>query len=219
MPTDTLLSPPQQQSTEQPPIEKSTQLPQFMAGDVVLFAARGDLYGIVGRWIMRTRGEGPTYAVHTAQFLDAGRYIELDLVGKIKPTEQILKAHQSHDIWKRRGFEVWRSTSLDDEQRQAVTDKALIYVGAWFGWAKFVTHFLDGLIDKLMGKEVFFFRRLNHDQRYPICSWITSFSYDRAIHYQFGVPPECADPDEIADWLTSHPDEWQCVFHLEDYST
>ena len=67
--------------TEQAEIT-SDQLPAFMAGDIILFAGVGDLYGRVGGWLMRTSGEGPTYAVHTAQFLDAGRYPEMEMVGR-----------------------------------------------------------------------------------------------------------------------------------------
>ncbi len=196
----------------------SLSLPEFAPADVVLFAGRRDYYGRLSRWIMRTSGEGPTYAVHTAQFIDAGSYLELDMVGKIRATPEILKKRQSHDLWQRRGLEVWRCRTLTPEQREAVTQQALTYVGAKFGMAKFFTHLLDGLVNKATGKEVFFFRRLNHDQRYPICSWITAFSYDRALHYRFGVEPECADPDEIDDWVSGHPDEWVRVFRLEEYS-
>jgi hypothetical protein len=195
----------------------SARLPQFEAGDIILFAGREDWYGIASRWLMQTSGETPTYAVHTAQFLDAGSYLELDIVGKIRATREILRKRQAHDMWQRRGFEVWRCRSLAAEQREAVTQQALAYLGATFGWAKFLTHLFDGLISKVVGREVFFFRKLNHDQRYPICSWITAFSYDRALHYQFGVPPQSADPDEIGDWVNTHPDVWVRVFRLNEY--
>ena len=193
-------------------------LPTFMAGDIISFAGRPDWYGRISGWFMRTAGEGPTYAVHSAQFLDADRYLELDLVGKIRATAEILRQHQPHDMWQRRGFTVWRCRALTPAQREAVTQQALTYVGGRFGMAKFVTHLLDGLITKARGREVFFFRRLNHDQRYPICSWITAFSYDKALQYRFGVPPECADPDAIDDWVCTHLEEWECVFRLAEYT-
>lgn len=198
--------------------ERKDQLPQFRAGDIILYAGRADFYGRVSRWLMRTSGESPTYAVHMAQFLDAGSYLELDIVGKIRAAPEILKKRQAHDLWQRRGFQVWRCVSLTPEQQQAVTRQALTYLGTKFGMAKFLTHLLDGLINKAAGREVFFFRRLNHDQRYPICSWITAFSYDRALNYRFGVAPECADPDEIDDWVHAHPDEWVRVFSLDEFS-
>ena len=193
-------------------------LPTFLAGDIILFAGRADWYGVLSGWLMRTRGEGLTYAVHTAQFLDADRYLELATVVKIRATGDILRPRQAHDTWQRRGFEVWRCRVLTAEQRAAVTRQALAYVGARFGWAKVFTHVLDGLVSKVAGRDVFLFRRLNHDTRYPLCSWVTAFAYDRALHYQFGVPPEAADPDEIGDWVNSHPAEWERVFRLADYT-
>lgn len=218
MQTQTLLPDPVRELQAVGPDAECSPLPLFMPGDVINFACQEDMYGKVSRWLMRTRGEGPTYAVHTAQFLDADHYLELDIVGKIRPTGDILVKRHKRDLWERRGFEVWRLNTLTPEQQEALTQKALVYLGARFGWAKFLTHLFDGLLGKLMGKNVFLFRRLNHDQRYPICSWITSFSYDRALHYRFGVPPECADPDAIADWVSGHPGEWECVYRLTDYS-
>jgi len=218
MPTTTLLTRPGSETLADQREGTGTGLPEFLGGDIVLFAARDDWYGVFSRWLMRTRGEGPTYAVHTAQFLDPGRYLELEIVGKIRVTSAILTKRFALDTWQRRGFEVWRCRALTKEQRAALTRQALTYVGASFGWAKFVTHLLDGVITKLAGREVLFFRRLNHDQRYPICSWITAFSYDHALHYQFGVPPECADPDQIADWVSGHPEEWVRVYRLDNYA-
>jgi hypothetical protein len=193
-------------------------LPVFMPGDIILFAGRGDLYSRVSRWIMRTAGEGPTYAVHTAQFIDAGRYIEIDMVGKIRATPDILKKRLARDLWTRRGFEVWRLESLTAGERDAVTRQALSYVGARFGFGKMFTHLLDGLISRAAGRDVFAFRRLNHDTRYPTCSWITAFSYDRALHYRFGVPPEWADPDQIADWVSAPAHQWARVYRLATYT-
>lgn len=215
MQTNTLLPSPSGGVLVDQPEGRADQLPRFLAGDIILFAGRRDWYGIASRWVMRIPGESPTYAVHTAQFVDADRYLELDLVGKLRATEEILKKRQARDTWRGKGFEVWRCRSLTVEQQEAVTQQALAYLGTRFGMAKVVTHLLDGLLSKVVRKEVFFFRRLNHDQRYSICSWITAFSYDRALHYRFGVPPECADPDEIDDWVSSHPDEWVRVFRLE----
>src|SRR4051812_48076429 len=84
----------------------SDPLPTFMAGDIISFAGRPDWYGRISGWFMRNAGEGPTYAVHTAQFLDADHYLELAIAGKIRATGEILKQHQPLDMWQRRGFAV-----------------------------------------------------------------------------------------------------------------
>lgn len=187
----------------------SQELPEFMPGDVILCPGRPIVPHMLTRWATRAHDERPTYAVHTAQFLGADKIIEIEMVAKKRSTEEFFQM--------RKAFEVWRCNSLTASQREAISRKSLEYLGAKFGWQKAFTHLLDGVVNKVVHKQVFLFRKLNHDQRYPICSWITAFSYDRALHYQFGVPPECADPDQIHDWLVAHPDEWGCVYRLQEY--
>ncbi|MFL5733435.1 MAG: hypothetical protein ACJ78Q_09545 [Chloroflexia bacterium] len=197
---------------------QTSQIPPFLAGDVILFAGEGDLYSEVGGWLMRDKGEGPTYAVHTAHFLDGRRVLEMDFVGRIKSLDDVLNRRYKLDMWKRRGFEVWRCATLTPDQRRALTRESMRYLNAKFGMAKFLAHLLDDLIGKAAGREFFFFRHIDPQDRRPVCSGITASVYDRALSYRFGVDPECADPDDIYDWVTSHPGEWARVFRLEQYS-
>jgi len=106
---------------------------------------------------------------------------------------------------------------LTEQQREALDREALAYVNVKFGMLKFTAHLLDDLICKLLHKEIFLFRRIDHEDRRPVCSGITASVYDRALNYRFGVSPECADPDQIHDWVETHPDEWVRVFRLEGY--
>ena len=76
----------------------------------------------------------------------------------------------------------------------------------------------DGLIGKITRHSIFLFRKLDHDGSSPVCSGVTAFVYDKALHYRFGVEPECADPDHIHDWVVAHPEEWQRVFVLNDWA-
>jgi hypothetical protein len=179
-------------------------IPRFEAGDIVLFAGGTELQSRISRWVERARGERATYAVHAAQFLDPGTLLDMDFVTQIRPLEYFLR--------RSRGFEVWRRRGLTRRQQARLTRQAVRYVNTRISFRKLFTHLLDGLLNKVARREVFFFRRLNHDDRYPICSWITAFAYDRALHYQFGAPPSCADPDQIADWVRAHPREWTRVF-------
>lgn len=188
---------------------EDNSIPRFLAGDIILCPSNNDLPGALTRWIEQSSGENPTYAVHTAQFLDPATILEMEYTVKKRTLKEVLQ--------KRKRFEVWRCPSLTMQQREAISLKSLDYFNARFGWAKVITHSLDGLLNKVSRKQVFFFRRLNHSDRYPICSWVTAFSYDRVLHYQFGVPPECADPDQIHDWLKTHPGEWTRVFCMEEY--
>jgi hypothetical protein len=185
------------------------EIPELMPGDVILCPGRRAIPHVFTRWATRAHDEHPTYAVHTAQCLDADKIIEMDMVVKKRSAKEFFQIREA--------FEVWRCSSLTLGQREAISRKSLEYLGRKFGWSKLLMHLLDGLANKVVHKPVFFFRKLNHDQRYPICSWITAFSYDRALHYRFGVPPECADPDQISDWINSHPGEWVRVCSPNEY--
>jgi hypothetical protein len=194
-------------------------LPEFVAGDILLFAGKqGDWYTRLADWIMRGDGERPTYAVHTAQFLDSRRVLEMDYVVKVKSIDDILNQRVALNTWHRRGFEVWRCHALTDAQREALTDQALCYINVRFGFVKMIAHLVDGLLQKVARRHLFLFRRLDPDGSSPVCSGVTAFVYDKALHYRFGVEPECADPDHIHDWVVAHPDEWECVYALHDYS-
>jgi hypothetical protein len=221
-------------------------IPAFLAGDIILFASTGDLFSNVGRWLMRGKHEEPTYAVHTGQFLDARRVLEMDSVARITTLAEVLKrrfwqrpfrallppavwavlADALHRrlrgnprirqaLWKPRGFEVWRCSALTAAQRQALTREARRYVNVRFGFLKFTAHAADNVICKLLRRDVFLFRHIDPAHRRPVCSGITAAVYDTALHYRFGVDPECADPDQIYDWVHSHPAEWVCIFRRE----
>jgi hypothetical protein len=195
------------------------QLPQFFPGDILLFAGKqGARYTRLADWVMRSNGESPTYAVHTAQFLDPRRVLEMDYVVKVKSIDDILNKRVDLNAWERRGFEVWRCRTLTDAQREMLTDQALRYINVRFGYVKMIAHLLDGLIQKVTHRDRFLFRQLDPDGSSPVCSGVTAFVYDKALHYRFGVEPECADPDHIHDWVVAHPDEWERVFALHDYA-
>ncbi len=192
-------------------------LPRFRAGDIILFAGQGDPYSRAARRMMRLPGEGPTYSVHTAQFISARHILEMDRVARIKTIDDVLHKRNPFDMWQRRGFEVWRCRTLTRAQRTALARQTLAFRNRRFGGLAFVAHLFDGLISKVAGRDIFVFRRLNHLDRYPVCSEITALAYDRALHYHFGVEPDCADPDHIYDWVTGHPDEWEQVYCLRGY--
>lgn len=193
------------------------KIPQFLAGDVILFAGEDDLYSKVGGWLMRGEQEGPTYAVHTAQFINPQQVLEMDFVVSIKSLDDVLNRRYKLDLWKRRGFEVWRCVTITEEEREALTLQALSFLDVKFSMRRFLAHLLDNLMCKVARRNIFFFRRIDPEDLYPVCSGVTATVYDRALHYRFGVEPACADPDHIHDWVTSHPDEWVRVYHLKEY--
>jgi hypothetical protein len=102
-----------------------------------------------------------------------------------------------------------RLDAPDRTPRRRIADRGLSYVGKRYGYGKILLHALDWC---LLG--AFVFRRLGRMDRYPICSWLVACSYSREADITFGIDSAAASPDDIWDYVTTHPDEWTCVRSL-----
>ena len=107
---------------------------------------------------------------------------------------------------------VYRPLNLTPEQKAAVLKRAESYVGCRYGYAKIALHLLDWI---LLG--AFVFRRLARGKRYPICSWLVAHAF-KAVRKDFGVQVGQASPDDIWDFVTTHPGIYDCVRKLSRYS-
>ena len=91
---------------------------------------------------------------------------------------------------------VFRPINLTEIEKSVIVAKANGYVGRKYGVLKIVTHALDWA---LQGASVF--RRLTHEDNYPICSWVVAHAF-KAAGKDFGVEPGAASPDDIWDFVT-----------------
>jgi len=176
----------------------------FLPGDLI-FTHGGGLIGSAIRECEQAPGEPPAYANHVAGF-----------TGPDTVTEAlwIVVTHPYAEAMKGTPHQVWRCMALTDEQRQAVAEKALTYVGRDYGWWKLGLHLGDALLTRMVGREVYAFRRLMFSDRYPICSWVWAESY-AALGLSFGVPATLAQPDDMHDFVSSSP-AWKKVFELKE---
>jgi hypothetical protein len=79
------------------------------------------------------------------------------------------------------------------------------YVGKNYGWEKLIPHLLDHTLGG-----VYLFRRLNSDQRYPICSWVLEWAFHE-IGWGFGVPLGSTDPDDAWDYCIENKSRFDCI--------
>ena len=172
---------------------------EFLPADVVVTHEKAWFSKLI-RWGEQHTGEEPTWASHVGNGLDGEYFIEA-LSHVVKTTWDNLLSRPADS------YQVWRKMDLTDAQRGAVAEVALGYVGLKYGWVKIGLHCGDCLLGKIFCCDVYFFRRLAFLDKYPICSWETSFSFFKAIKYKFGVEPEYATPDHIHDWVSKHPEE------------
>ena len=155
------------------------------------------------RWFTRSRNEAPTWTNHTAGIGLTGDTV-IEALWTVQET--------GWSEWERQTerFQVWRHTRIPDISRQIIAVEARQYVGKHYGWWKLGGHLIDGMLSKIIGRDVYLIRPLFFMKDYPICSWVWAYAYSK-VGLRFGCEPDCADPDTQHDYVAnSH--EWIKVF-------
>ena len=176
---------------------------QFKPGDVFLEQSKGWI-GKAIRRLTQAPAEASTWANHTGIFVDPVNVVEA------------LWTVREHPFTRVKGkVQVWRLTTLGDQEREDLARAARAYVGRSYGWWKLGVHLADAGLSRLWGGEIFAFRRLLNIDRYPICSWVVAAAYWRVLEYRFGVDPAWADPDHIHDHL-ANSSLWERIDELKE---
>jgi hypothetical protein len=171
--------------------------------DLIFFRSDSWL-GRAIRWFTRRKNEPGTFTNHVGGFID--EYIILEALVTVK--QNFFDLYDPHHD----KFEIWRNTKLTPEQIESIRNKAMDYESRKYGFFKLLTHALDALLNKITRKEIFFFRKLNNVDRYPICSWLWAYAYNRGLnYYEFGVDPKYATPDDMHDYVSESSD-WELVY-------
>jgi len=172
--------------------------------DLIFFKTESHLGKLI-RFFTKSPWEGETFANHIAGVDSPGYLIEA-MVKTIKRPFNVNTESDLIEIYRYQGPIPWETLYED------VVKKANEYLGRTYGFGKLITHMLDALLVKIFKKEIFFFRKINHTDRYPICSWIWAFAYNRCLNgYEFGVSPEYATPDDMHDFVKTST-EWKLVY-------
>ena len=101
---------------------------------------------------------------------------------------------------------IFRPLNLTDVERDKIYAEAGTMINARYGWAKIVLHGLDYCLG---GK--YLFRRFGKIDRFPICSYFVAHAY-AAAGKAFNVDTRAASPDDIWDYVVSHPDKYGFVW-------
>lgn len=170
----------------------------------LIFYKRRSLLGRLILYFTRSPGEEKSYASHVAGLISPDILLESVLTTIKRP----------FDITKESRLEIYRYTGPipTNDFVDLVAKKANEYHGKTYGFGKVITHFLDAILVKMFKKEIYFFRKINHFHRYPICSWVWAYAYNRALSgYEFGVEPKYTTPDDMHDFVKESI-EWELVY-------
>jgi len=178
------------------------------AGDIILTRKKRSLLGrLIRRFQTTSNDTTKTIFEHVGimingfQLIEALRNVEVTELYNMYPLKKF-------------DYLIARVDNLDKVTRGLLVDEAQKYVGKRYGYGKIVTHYLDYLVGRLRGKDVFLFRRLARSKRYPICSWLVAFVYDEILGMEFNrVSKTFCQPDDISDdiLITNH-NKYELVF-------
>ena len=192
-------------------------------GDI--FLSRGtSLLSRAIRVCTRSFGEKRSKVNHVGIVVEAGGIQEAVVV-------EALSKVKMHTLWKQYGnscnhtkellarrcftpprcstwIAVFRAKNVSPEEMGIIVATAKRQVDKTYGYFKIVAHLLDWCFSG-----IYFFRWFARNSNYPICSWLVAHAYGEA-DYDFGVPREAANPDDIWDFVNEHPNYYDCIVKL-----
>ncbi len=127
---------------------------------------------------------------------------------------EALSKVKRHRLWEQYGspdnswVSVYRAKNISPKEMKVIMAAAEEQVGKTYGYLKVVMHFLDWCLTG-----VYFFRWFARSENYPICSWLVASAFGEA-GYDFGVPNEGANPDDIWDFVNERTDYYERIVLL-----
>jgi hypothetical protein len=178
----------------------------LQTGDVIHVQSRGLLSKLI-RFFSRSDEEGPSWASHSAMVLRVDEQIEI--IEALTTT--VIRPITAYKDTNAKLLVCRKPAGIDEPHKQQMIEKAEYYNGMRYGYVRIVCHALDRFFDNR-----YIFRRLLKYENYPICSWLVAYVYDRILKYQFGVPPDAAQPDDILDYCVAK--DWDFIWSDSDTS-
>ena len=102
-------------------------------------------------------------------------------------------------------FVIYSPTNINVCQRELLEAKAATFSARRYGYMKIVAQALDWATGTR-----FFTSKVFTWDRYPYCSFVVAESY-KLIDKDFAVPTKSTTPDDILDFVVSHPDKYRLV--------
>jgi len=178
---------------------------EILPGDCVFVTAKNTWRRRLIAWFTQKIRESQTIAVHVGGISSHRTVIES---GLFRVTETDLKDWaKNHN-----SFEIWRNKQWTLEQRQRVSGQLYKYMNRFYGFWKLFSHGCDLLLSKFCDTDIFLFRRFLKSEKYPICSWIYTYSIYEVTGYQFNnLKPNWVDTDVMHDVIIDSKD-WELIF-------
>lgn len=162
-------------------------------------------------WSQEHRGEAPALCSHAFHFIAPVSLLEALFKGL-----RITSFEARYELSDKYEYAVYRRKDITLEQRKLASTLAEKWRGRAYGYLKLPLHLADGLLSKISGGDVWFFRHLGRfSSRYKICSWCVAVF---GVHCGWWGSKwgKMANPDDLLDHVMLDG-EFECVFHTDRF--
>jgi hypothetical protein len=174
---------------------------ELKAGDIVAVTTPTTVGKLI-RYFTRSPGEPPSKVGHVGLLVRGSPYpVIVEALSK-----GVMRGFLG--AYKGRVLAIYRPLNLSDSDLSTIVAHSYRYVGKTYGYLKILAH----MADWAFGGRVIF-RRLARVDSWPICSYVVAKSYS-VVGANFGLLPEAASPDDVADFCESNPDKYEVIHPL-----
>lgn len=111
---------------------------------------------------------------------------------------------------------IFRNRGLFLNEQKRLVSSVRKKIGIFYSPFRIVTQFIDKMIGKVIRRDVDLFDRLVTFPWTTICSTLWAEAY-QSIGISFGEDGESADPEEMFDWCSTHPELWKMIFVTDGF--
>lgn len=176
-------------------------------GDIVLVSGTAWISRKIKK-LSRRKGEAPTRISHVGYIVQGGSLKETMIAEAITGG---FKVRFLFDSYKGTGSKITLVRDLTMTESSAILERKefnqLNDASRGYGWGKIGLQAGDAWATKLLRrrkKDIYFFRRMGRMKKWPICSYVVA-CIKGAAGKSFGVEVGQAQPDDIDDFIETHP--------------
>lgn len=179
------------------------ETPHLKPGDIMGTTHDDSLLSTGIRWAQRQRGEGPSKWSHVGIIGNGGPVDEATVIEAAGTRIREVRIVDAYPAEARVAF--FRSVNIPLDDLAGVVEDARADIGRRYPFGQLLLHLVD---EKMLGGRRVL-RRFTSLTGLVVCSGFGGVKF-AGRGYAFGkYDPRTLTPDDISDWIESHPHHWQ----------
>ena len=184
----------------------------YQAADIII-TSNDTLIARVIKWMLRSRADRISQqAHHVGIIVRQGGFMDAKLV---ESWARVLWLPFRKSYRRSNGTYLLRPLNIKTADQLKIAARAEDYAGDTYGWQTLWAYAVDKLLEKILGRDVYWARRRYDDKPYLVCSALVASAVAfRDSGYTFGVKGRNhLAPDDILSFAVTRPDIYR-VYRL-----